>query len=60
MNFVDTDLISLITDQMSYYSNWLIKCKNLTQMMMHTFRKNGLIVKMTIKDKNQFKRIGKD
>ncbi len=29
-------------------------------MMMHTFRKNGLIVKMTIKDKNQFKRIGKD
>ncbi len=38
MNFVDTDLICLITAQMSY-SNWLIKCKNLTQMIMHTLKK---------------------
>ncbi len=58
MNFIDTDLICLITAQMSY-SNWLIKCNNLTQMIMHTFRKNGLIVKMTIKSKNLFKLIGK-
>ncbi len=28
-------------------------------MIMHAFRKNGLIVKMTIKGKNLFKLIGK-
>ncbi len=38
MNFIDTDLICLITAQMSY-SNWLIKCNNLTQMIMHTLEK---------------------
>ncbi len=25
MNFVDTDFICLVTAQMSYYTNWLIK-----------------------------------
>ncbi len=43
MNFIDTDLISLLTAQMSYYSNSLIKHKDLTQKIMHTFRKNGFI-----------------
>ncbi len=52
MNFVATDSICLITAQMSY-SNWLIKCKHLTQMIMHNFwrNKNCLIVKITIKGK---------
>ncbi len=60
MNFIDTDLICLVTAQMSYYSNsnsTLIKCSNLTQKIMD---KNGFIkVKMPIKCKNQFKLIGK-
>ncbi len=45
---------------MSYYSNWLIKCKNLTQKM-YTFRKKKTLlkVKMPIKGKYQFKLIGK-
>ncbi len=61
MNFVDTDFICLVTAQKFYYSNLLIKCKNLTQKIMDTFRKNGFIkVKMPIKCKNQFKLIGKD
>ncbi len=34
MNFDDTDLIWWVTAQMSCYSNWLIKCKNLTQKIM--------------------------
>ncbi len=38
MNFIDTDLICLVTAQMSYYSNLLIICKNLTQNIMHTFK----------------------
>ncbi len=55
------DLICLVTAQMSYYSNSLIKCKNVTQKIMDTFRKNDFIkVKMTIKCKNQFKLIRKD
>ncbi len=59
MNFVDTDFICLISAQITYYSNWLIECKNLTQMTMHTFRKKWL-VKIPIKGKNNFKLIGKD
>ncbi len=56
MNFADTDFICLVTAQMSYYTNWLIKCKNLTQKVMHTFRKNGFIkVKMPLEGKNKFK-----
>ncbi len=42
MNFVDTDLICLVTAQMSYYSNSLIKCKNMTQKIVHTIRKKQL------------------
>ncbi len=61
INLVDTDFICLVTAQMSYYYNSLIKCKNLTQNIMDTFRKNGFIkVKMPIKYKNQFKLIEKD
>uniref|UniRef100_A0A672JZU6 Uncharacterized protein n=1 Tax=Sinocyclocheilus grahami TaxID=75366 RepID=A0A672JZU6_SINGR len=43
MNFVDTDFICLVTAQMSYYSNSLIKCKNLTQKIMHTYRKMFMV-----------------
>ncbi len=49
---LDTDLISLVTAYMYYYYNWLSKCKDLTQKMMHTFRKNGFI-----KGKNAHKRL---
>ncbi len=54
MNLVDTDLICLVTAQMSYYSNSLIKCKNFIQKI--TLYKG----KMPIKGKNLFKLIGKD
>ncbi len=52
-------LICLTTACM-YYSNWLIKCKNLTQMIMHTFRKKWPNCKNDHKGKNLFKLIGKD
>ncbi len=35
IHFIDTDLICLVTAQMSYYSDSLIKFKNLTQKIMH-------------------------
>ncbi len=37
------DLICLVTAQMSYYCNSLIKYKNLTQKIKDTFKKNGFI-----------------
>ncbi len=38
-DFVDTDFNCLVTAQMSYYSNSLIKCKNLAQKIMDTLKK---------------------
>ncbi len=59
INFIDTDFIFLVTAQMSYYSNSLMKCKNVTQKIMDTFRKNGFMkVKMPLKF-FKFKLIGK-
>ncbi len=43
INFIDIDLICVVTAQMSYYCNSLIKYKNLTQNIMDTFRKNGFL-----------------
>ncbi len=45
---------------MSYYSNSLIKCRNVTQKIMDIFRKNGFIKgKMPIQCKNCLKLLGK-
>ncbi len=35
INFVDTDLFLLVTAQMSYYSNSLIKYNNFIKKVMH-------------------------
>ncbi len=47
---------------MSYYSDSMIKSKNLTQKIMDTFRENNCFIKekIPIKCKNPFKLTGKD
>ncbi len=47
---------------MSYYSDSLIKSKNLTQKIMDTFREKNCFIKekIPIKCKNPFKLTGKD
>lgn len=58
MNVVDTDFICLVTAQMSYFSNSMIKCKNLIKLskdnanLQKKWLYNG---KMPRKGKNLFR-----
>ncbi len=55
------DFIRSVTAQMSYYADSLIRCKNLTENIIGTFRKNGFIkVKMPIKGKINLNLLEKD